>query len=138
MSSNPMTPQLRFAKFLTLLGYACLLFSAIQVWEYWTYHWRVPDFSMQLQDWRFYNILFAFVMSAVSGVLLIHNPKLGIKTFHVLALIELCILIFFGDQLAGGQSAVIFYVVGLLFYWKLYAKIKKHELAEKDKNRPSN
>lgn len=136
MSVAPMTPQQRFDKFLNLLGYACLLFSAIQVWEYWIYNQRLSDFSAQLLDWRFYNIIFAFTMSALSGIFLIHNPKLGARVFHALAVIELVVLIFFGDQLAGGQSAVIFYVVGLLFYWKLFAKIKKHQLAEQDKNSP--
>ncbi len=128
-----LAPEERLAKYLKLLGYLSLVFSALQVWEYYSFASLGLSFEEQLQSPRLYNILFVFMMSALSGVLLIHRPKLGVIVFHALSITELFILLFLNDYVgAGKNTAAAFFVVGLLFYYKLVAKIKLKNLSDKD------
>jgi hypothetical protein len=128
-----LNPTERLEKYLKLLGYLCLVFSALQIWEYYSFSSVGVSIEDQLKSPRLYNILFVFMMSALSGMLLIHRPKLGVITFHTLAVVELTILLFLNDYVGGGKNtAAAFFVVGLLFYYKLMAKIKLEKFNSKD------
>lgn len=128
-----LTPEERLAKYLNLLGYLCLVLSALQVWEYYSFSTSTPSFLEQIKTPRFYNILYVFMMSAFAGTLLIHRPKLGVIVFHVLSLSEMLVLLLLNNYVGGGKNAAAaFFVVGLLFYYKLVAKIKLKNLKEND------
>ncbi|MCB9072674.1 MAG: hypothetical protein H6623_03565 [Bdellovibrionaceae bacterium] len=81
-------------------------------------------------------VWFLLVADLITALLLIWAPLLGVIGFHVVALAQLFAYIIYQEFFGRQDALVLFHVISLVFYWKLYARKKRAEFdGSKEKSR---